>query len=195
LYAEDKWLKYLALGFVVLFVAPYAWIQTYNKSSVDDRVQSVIQSEEIVASPKRLQIPSLRIDALIEPVGLTPEGAMDVPTERTDVAWFTRGPRPGESGTAVISGHYSSKNWQTSTFDTLYKIRIGDTVTVENDTGETVHFVVRAIERFDSSADSSLVFTSTDNKAHLNLVTCEGEWDAVSKNYSTRLIVFADKAP
>lgn len=60
----------------------------------------------LLASPVRLKIPKINIDAAIESVGLTPEGAMDVPKSHTNVAWFNLGPRPGEQGSAVINGHF-----------------------------------------------------------------------------------------
>jgi hypothetical protein len=31
-----------------------------------------------------------------------------------------------------------------------------------------------------------------DNGDHLNLITCDGIWDADEKSYSKRLVVFAD---
>jgi len=49
----------------------------------------------------------------------------------------------------------------------------------------------------DPSADQSkhptLETASSDAKAHLNLITCEGVWDKVSKSYSKRLVVFTDR--
>src|SRR3989344_2613905 len=32
-----------------------------------------------------------------------------------------------------------------------------------------------------------------DGAAHLNLITCEGAWDKVSRTYSQRLVVFTDR--
>jgi len=37
------------------------------------------------------------------------------------------------------------------------------------------------------------VFTSSDGKAHLNLITCDGIWDKNAAQYSERLVVFADR--
>lgn len=129
----------------------------------------------------------------IEYVGLAPDGAMDVPKERTNVAWFNLGQRPGENGSAVIAGHYGWKNMEGSVFDDLHKLRKGDKLYIEDEKGATITFVVRESRRYDPQADASAVFGSNDEKAHLNLVTCEGEWDKVSKIYSKRLVVFADK--
>jgi sortase A len=144
--------------------------------------------------PVRLKVPSINVDAPLEPVGLTAEGAVDVPKIPSDAAWFDRGPRPGESGSAVIVGHYGPwKNGAGSVFDDLNKLREGDTISVEDEKGATMTFVVRQILLYDAKADASDIFSSSDGGAHLNLITCEGVWDPVSKSYPKRLVVFADK--
>ncbi|TSC81971.1 MAG: hypothetical protein G01um101420_754 [Parcubacteria group bacterium Gr01-1014_20] len=143
--------------------------------------------------PVRLKIPSINVDAPVEYVGLTPNGAMDAPKESANVAWFNQGPLPGESGSAVIAGHFGWKNGKASVFDDLHKLRKGDKLSVEDGKGAVTTFVVRESRRYDPKADASDVFGSSDGKTHLNLVTCEGVWDKASKTYSQRLVVFTDK--
>jgi len=143
--------------------------------------------------PMRLKIPSINIDAAIEYVGLTPDGTMDVPKNPDNVAWFEFGPRPGENGSAVIAGHYGWKNKKASVFDNLYKLRKGDKLYIEDDKGMIISFVVRESRKYDQKADASDIFSSNDEKPHLNLITCEGVWDKVSKSYSQRLVIFTDK--
>ena len=146
-----------------------------------------------VGRPVRLKIPGINVDAAVEFVGLTSDGAMGVPKDSADVAWFNLGQRPGENGSAVIAGHYGWKNRKASAFDNLYKLRPGDKIYIEDDKGMTITFVVRLSRRYDSNADAPEVFSSNDGKSHLNLVTCEGIWDKASKSYSKRLVVFTDK--
>lgn len=143
--------------------------------------------------PVRLKIPEINIDSAVEYVGLTSDGAMDVPENQEDVAWFELGPRPGENGSAVIAGHYGWKYKTASVFDNLYKLRKGDKLTVEDGKGVVIPFVVREIRIYDAMAGATDVFSSNDGKAHLNLVACEGVWDKSSKSYSKRLVVFTDK--
>ena len=143
--------------------------------------------------PVRLKIPRINVDSAVEYVGLTSQGAMDIPKNPADVAWFNLGPRPGEKGSAAISGHYGWKNNIPAVFDNLYKLQKGDKLYVEDGKGVTTTFVVRESRRYDPNADASDVFGSSDGKIHLNLITCEGVWDKVSKTYSKRLVVFTDK--
>ena len=143
--------------------------------------------------PIRLKIPSINVNAPIEHVGLAPDGAMDAPKERANVAWFELGRRPGENGSAVIAGHYGWENKQASAFDNLYELRPGDRLYIEDDRGTIISFVVRESRRYDPDADAGDVFGSGDGEAHLNLITCEGAWDKVSRTYSQRLVVFTDR--
>ena len=145
------------------------------------------------SGPVRLKIPRINLDAAVEHVGTAPDGAMDTPNGPDDVAWFDEGPLPGGKGSAVIDGHSGWKDGRAAAFDNLYKLHTGDKITVEDGTGTTTSFVVREIRSYDPKADDREVFFSSDGKSHLNLITCEGVWDAVSKSYSKRLVVFADK--
>lgn len=154
-----------------------------------------IESEQTNSGlPVRLKIPAINVDAAIEYVGLTPDGAMDVPKGLSNVGWFHLGPRPGEEGSAVMAGHYGLwKNGEGSVFDNLNKLLQGDKIYIEDDKGAAISFVVRESRSYDPNADASEVFYSNDGKSHLNLITCEGVWNEISKTYSERLVVFTDK--
>lgn len=182
-------------GFALTVILFYCIQQIFSDTSLNTENSESItkQGQASYGLPMRLKIPIINVDASVEHVGLTKDGAMDVPKGRANVAWFDLGQRPGENGTAVIDGHYGWKNGEASIFDNLHKLRKGDKLYVEDDKGEIISFVVRESRRYDPKADASNVFGSNDGKAHLNLVTCEGVWDKVLKTYSKRLVVFTDK--
>lgn len=158
-----------------------------------DVTPSTLQEPVRQALPVRLKITSIGVNSLIENVGLTSGGAMDVPKDVDNIGWFNLGPRPGEIGTAVVDGHYGISKGKASAFDNLYKLRQGDKISVEDEKGGITIFVVRGNRRYDPKANATSVFSSSDGKSHLNLITCEGVWDEISKSYSQRLVVFADK--
>jgi len=143
--------------------------------------------------PTNLIIPNINVNSPIEYVGLTPEGAMDVPKDQSNVAWLQTSTRPGETGTAVIDGHYGWKDKKPSAFDNLYKLRSGDKILVKDEKGVDIYFIVRELKRYSYGANAEAVFISNDDKSHLNLITCEGTWDQRIKGFSTRLVIFADK--
>jgi len=152
-----------------------------------------IKSKIVFGLPIKLKIPTLKINSNIESIGLTKDGAVDSPVGPINTGWYKLGPRPGEIGSAIIDGHSGWKGGIPAVFDNLYKIKIGDKIYVEDDKGKTIAFVVRKIMKYDPNVIATDVFISTDKKSHLNLITCTGVWDNVSKSHSSRLIVFTDK--
>lgn len=143
--------------------------------------------------PVRLKIPVINVDSAIEDALITPDGRMDVPAGTLNVAWFSLGPHPGRVGSAVIGGHFGVNNGVPFVFYDLDKLKIGNSIFVVDDRGDTLSFVVQSIKSFDRNADATTVFTSQDGLAHLNLVTCEGIWNQVDNSYPDRLVVFADR--
>lgn len=142
--------------------------------------------------PVHLIISSINVSAVVEYVGVTAQGSVGVPKGPSNVAWFSIGPRPGEKGNAIIDGHFGWKNGIPAVFDNVFKLRPGDKISVQDDKGASFVFIVRELRRYGQNDNSSSVFNSRDDKAHLVLITCEGTWNAVKKSYSDRLVVFAD---
>lgn len=141
--------------------------------------------------PIRLIIPKINVDALVEYVGVTETGVMDVPNTAVNVGWFKLGPRPGERGNAVIAGHFDGKYGKVGVFMNLYRLKKGDRIYVEDNKGTSIAFVVREIRIYDPGYATS-VFSASES-AHLNLITCDGVWDGAKKSYDKRLVIFADR--
>ena len=170
-----------------------------RESPLDSAEQNIllknisIQSALQTAFPTELSIPRLGIYAPIESVGTLDNNAMAVPTGIGDVGWYDRGPRPGDIGSAVIAGHVNWTNGQDAVFTSLHSIEIGDTVQVINSVGSTDMFIVRAIKDYSEDSDTTDVFSSSDGSRWLNLITCDGTWDAALKTHRLRLVVFTEK--
>jgi len=144
------------------------------------------------APPVRLEITNINLDTTIYAAGLTSSGNMDITESPDEVAWYQLGPKPGEIGSAVIAGHYGWKDGHGSIFNNLHMLVKGDEVSTYDTTGAKKTFVVQAIQIYNPDADATKVFISTDKKAHLNLVTCEGTWVNAQDSYSNRLVIFTD---
>lgn len=195
----------LILVFVFFLVFIFNFKQEKSNTPLDNQV--VVNSETPIAEatvlsvkeevklglPVNLKIPSIKVDATVLSVGLTPDGAMDSPVGPAPAGWYNLGPRPGEQGSAVIDGHSGWRNDIPAVFDDLYKVKIGDKIYVEDNMGATTTFVVREVKTYNPNADASNVFISNDGKSHLNLITCTGFWNKILKSHSDRLIVFTDK--
>ncbi len=147
------------------------------------RKQSIIKEA-------RLKIPTIKVNAIIKNMGVTSGGAMAVPGNRIDVGWYSSGTRPGDIGSAVIGGH---NYWMdgTGVFKNLYKLKIGDVISVVDAKGVTTVFVVRNMRTYDANDENTGIFAS-ENGTHLNLITCSGTWDPIAKSFTKRLVIFTD---
>jgi len=141
--------------------------------------------------PTRIEIPKINLNAAVQSVGFTSDGAMDVPTNSVDVGWFAPGPRPGSKGSAVISGHLDSVDGAKGVFANLDTLSPGDVFTIEDDRGQRTSFVVRGSHSYNPGDDVPEVFNQSEG-THLNLITCDGVWNPNVKSYTKRLVVFGD---
>ena len=148
--------------------------------------------EAAIGLPVRLTIPKLNIDTTILHLGLTKEGNMDVPSDLVNTGWYKYGPRPGNVGSAVIAGHLEGVK-EKGIFIHLGNLVKGDTISVHDDTGATISFIVREARLYNQDERPAEVFNNT-NGSHLNLITCTGTWNNAQQRYSKRLVVFADKS-
>lgn len=145
--------------------------------------------------PVRLIIPSIGVNSAIEDAYVTPNGRMDVPAGSVNVAWYALGFRPGQTGSAVVGGHFGIDNGVPKVFYDLNKLTVGDKVYITDDQKKTLAFQVRSIRLFGRNDDSTPVFVSSDGLAHLNLITCEGVWNKIDDSYPDRRVVFTDAIP
>jgi len=181
--------------FIALFLnfSPEKSAQDSPVLVVEDVAAASNQEQTSLGLPARLKISAIDVDSVVVPVGLTSDGAMDVPKDPAEVAWYSLGSRPGEIGSAVIAGHYDWIKNIPAVFNDLDQLSQGDKIFVEDESGVTSTFIVRDIRIYDKDQDASDVFVSADDQSHLNLITCAGSWNMEEEIYSDRLIVFADK--
>ena len=163
-----------------------------SQTQVDKNIISSIKNN--YSLPVRLKIPKIKLDTSLESVGLTAKGEVGVPKGPSNAAWFNLWPRPGDVGNSIITGHYGYwKDGRSGIFNNLSKLKPGDLIYTQDKKGVLTAFVVRKIIGYDQFASALEVFNSIDGKAHLNLITCEGAWNKVSKSYSQRLVVLLIK--
>ena len=173
-------------------VASFMWYQTTNAPSI---ANNTTVPEIGPGLPTNLTIPTIGVNAPVIQLGLAKDGSVDVPKGPSEVSWFKLGPRPGQEGIAILTGHFGP--WQTgakSVFDNLNTLKKGDLVHVEDDRGKTLTFVVRETRTYEATETATEVFKS-DNGIHLNLITCSGDWLHAQKTYTQRLVVFTDLVP
>lgn len=190
----------LAIGLVLSLAITFQITQKKSTAQSGSAVLAVStatphkqQAVAIPGFPIRIKIPKISVDAALDYVVLTPKGELGAPKKPSNAGWFARGPRPGETGSSVIDGHFGWVDNTPAVFDDLHKLTTGDKLYIEDERGATIAFVVRELRTYDQNEDASSVFYSNDGRAHLNLITCEGAWNEALRSYSNRLVVFADK--
>lgn len=149
-----------------------------------------------VGLPTRLAIPRIGIDAAVDQVGQTPEGAMDVPRGYDTTGWYRLGPRPGQSGNAVITGHVDSPT-AAAVFWKLHYLRPGDAITVGADDGERRSFVVTRVVSYRREELPLDEIFGPAAGAQLNLITCDrrGPFDKARQEYGRLVVVYTVAAP
>lgn len=198
---------YLTSGLVIAAMcvaAVLAGVTIWNSviaSSDDETTVSLLnepasaESKAIMAiAPVRLSIPSLNVDAAVQSVGISKRGSMAVPTNYADVGWYRYRKIPGHEGSAVMAGHLDNGFGLPGVFRDLKNIRIGADVYVTDANGAKSHFKVVRMATLDSSTTATDSVFGASKTPMLNLITCEGEWNPVTKTYSNRLVVFTELA-
>ena len=147
----------------------------------------------VLQIPLRLRIPKIGVNATVETVGQTTSGAMDIPVDANDVAWYGIGPLPGEAGASVIAGHVDSKRGP-AVFWSLQKLQVGDTVDVDQAGGTTRQFVVNSVQWYATDAAPLSTIFSLDGSPRLNLITCGGIFDRNQHMYDKRVVIYTHLA-
>lgn len=187
---------------VSMGVTLLALILTMGVNSSSDPTKNTTQQEKVTTNtvtntdsdvyglPTRLVIPKIGVDTSILAMGLTTAGDMEAPQTNEDSGWYKYGPRPGNTGSAVIAGHVGVGS--RAVFSQLGLLAKGDIISVTDDLGQSVSFVVRETRVYDHETESKEVFNSPTG-VHLNLITCSGTWNSERNTYAERLVVFTDK--
>jgi sortase (surface protein transpeptidase) len=125
-------------------------------------------------------------------VGVSPDGAMEIPEAFTQAGWYRYGPAPGaESGAAVIAAHVDTTS-DRAPFSQLKDLAAGTRVTLERDGAPALNYRVRSVElmakdRFDGGS-----LFRRDGPHRLRLVTCGGRWLDDQQDYGDNVIVTAE---
>jgi sortase (surface protein transpeptidase) len=145
----------------------------------------------LVGVPSRLAIPAIGVRTNVIRLGLNPDRTLDVPTDYSVAGWYALGPKPGETGAAVIVGHVDSKKGP-AVFYRLGEVAPGDLVrVVASPNRDALRFRVYAVREYPKAAfPTALVYRQT-TKPELRLITCGGPFDTETGHYLDNVVVFA----
>jgi LPXTG-site transpeptidase (sortase) family protein len=148
---------------------------------------------ERFASPaEAITIPAMKISAPLIPLGVRPDGYMDLPFSPHQVAWYDFTSKPGMGGNAVFSAHVDYINFGPAVFWNLSKLRPGDDVSIKLKDGTVLRYSVTVSYQIPvEQLDVHGLIAPTEAET-LTLITCGGAY--ANNNYSHRVIVRAVRA-
>jgi hypothetical protein len=142
------------------------------------------------ASPVSLTIPLIGVKTRLITLGLAAGGAMQVPSSTSVAGWYTRSPRPGAVGSAIIVGHIDSQTGP-GVFYRLPELRPGDRIYVQRADRTTAKFRVTVVQTYPKDHFPTRTVYGPTPDAELRLITCGGAFDAATRHYLSNIVVYA----
>lgn len=152
----------------------------------------VVPPDRHAAAPVRIRIPSIDVNAAVNPLFVQDDGTLQAPDSFEDTGWWYGGPEPGEAGAAVIAGHVDSDAGP-AVFYRLDELESGDRVFIDRADGSTVTFTVQRTARHPKDDFPTKAVYGDTRGSQLRLVTCGGEFDEDAQSYLSNIIVFATR--
>ncbi|PWI42615.1 class F sortase [Streptomyces sp. ICBB 8177] len=144
------------------------------------------------SKPVRVRIPSAGVDTgPLLGLGLASDGTVQVPTvaQAADIGWYTGGVTPGQTGPAVLIGHFDTIDGPAVMRDVSH-IHVGDPITVTRADGSVLTFTVQRLQEVSKSDfPTQAVYGNTD-RPELRLITCGGP--IVGGHHPDNIIIYAD---
>jgi LPXTG-site transpeptidase (sortase) family protein len=159
----------------------------------DEAKPDVAQYSVPADQPRRILIPSINTEGIIQKVGLTSENAVAVPSNIHFAGWYTGSVKPGEPGLSIIDGHVSGR-FADGIFKDLSKLKLGDSFSIEFGDLRSITFQVVDVKTLPESESANLLFDKRqDIESQLNLITCGGNYDKQAETFEDRVIVVAKR--
>ncbi|MBJ7452589.1 MAG: class F sortase, partial [Blastococcus sp.] len=148
-----------------------------------------------VPAPARISAPSLGVDAPIDPVGIDPDGQMELPDDVSRVGWYRFGPEPGADGSAVLAGHVDDEEQGPGALFRLQDAAVGDELTVTDAAGTATRWRVVSRELITKQVLPVDRIFARDGAPRLTLITCGGPFLPEFRSYRDNVVVVAEPAP
>ncbi len=142
--------------------------------------------------PVRVRVPAAGVDTgpVLE-LGLAADGTVQVPSEEQAdrIGWYREGVTPGQTGPAVLIGHYDTARGPAVMRD-VARVEPGDTITVDRADGSTAVFAVTDLQQVDKRHFPTQRVYGDTAAPELRLITCGG--DLRDGHRPDNIILYAD---
>ncbi|KOV11345.1 class F sortase [Streptomyces virginiae] len=144
------------------------------------------------SEPVRVRIPAAGVDASpVLKLGLAADGTVEVPSvaDGDKIGWYTKGVTPGETGPAVLIGHFDTARGPAVLKD-VSRVRTGEEITVSRADGSTAVFRVRELEQVAKDRFPTAKVYGDTTRPELRVITCGGE--ITDGHRPDNIILYAD---
>ncbi|MEU6858401.1 class F sortase [Glycomyces sp. NPDC046736] len=145
------------------------------------------------STPTRVDIDAAGVHAPLVELGLDYRGDFEVPKmwRPHEAGWFEEGPTPGEFGPTVLMGHVDTDRSGPAVFYAIRELDEGDAIEVTREDGVVVSYEVTGIESYDKRRLPYEKVFGVEPEPALRLITCGGEFDRKTGDYTENVVVFA----
>ncbi len=141
-------------------------------------------------TPVSIDIPGIDVTAApVTDVGVEPNGDMEIPGA-SEVGWYRFGPRPGDTGSAVLAAHIAY-NGVDGVFRNLTEMRPGDLFSVNFSDGSAREFQVLGLRQWSKLEIPLEDLFARDGTPRLVLITCGGNFNRALDSYDDNVVVVA----
>ncbi|EBV8529214.1 class F sortase [Salmonella enterica subsp. enterica serovar Typhimurium] len=142
--------------------------------------------------PVRVDYPAIGATLSVVSVGVTEDGAMELPDDSSVGGWYRHGSAPGDpEGTAVIASHSGSPRNPVGALYGLRQAAVGDEVTVTDAAGTARRYRVASTQSLGKGELDLSPYFRRDGAAELVLITCGGEWLPDERDYTENIVTIA----
>jgi hypothetical protein len=142
--------------------------------------------------PVQVGIASVHLFVMVDPVGVRPDGSLQIPSDVRRAGWYRFGSAPGDAtGAVVVVGHVDSRTQGLGRFAALASVDVGDVVQVRVTSGRTYAYRVVARSLLAKRSLPVNQIFGAGGRPRLSLVTCGGPYVRAKGGYQDNLVVTA----
>lgn len=146
--------------------------------------------------PRYISIPAISVsDTRVFSVGVESNGALGVPANISDAAWYDKSSTPGSGGVVLIDAHNGGIT-RNGVFAKLGTLKKGDKITVERGDSQKFTYEVQEnqsmpLDEVNATGMKMMTESAVPGKEALNLITCDGKWVPRLGQFDRRIMLRA----
>lgn len=153
-----------------------------------------VPPDPAVDHPRRLVIPVLDVDAVVDSEIVNTIGGLTLPDDPRRVGWWSAGAGPGSTfGSVILAGHVDDRDLGRGALYGIGKLSVGDLIWVDSTEGRRAYRV--AARRVYQKAKLPGDVFAQGVPERLVLVTCTSPYDRKTQSYEANVVVYASPAP